>query len=138
MASTITTLDQLLNSSSRYDINKITYYTLIDDLVIPETTVFDVYMRYIEDYIGEFKVSDKQREYYKFKPDLLANDIYGTSELSWLVLRLNDIDCASRFKIKRKIKLISPDNLDELYDSIIAKAGDKLKANWNEFLVLVQ
>lgn len=133
---TVKTLDDVINFKSRYDLNKVLFFTQTDDksLIIPDTNLFTIYRRYINPYIGTYKVSSKQREYYRRKPYLLSADTYGTPDLGWLILMLNDQECASKFYLKSTIKLIPGTYLEQLYDTIVTKSNGRLEANWNEYL----
>ena len=136
---TIKTLDQIINRRDRFDINKVLFYTVTDDgtLIIPDTNLFQIYRRYINPYIGTYKVTKAQREYYRYKPHLLSSDIYGTPELAWLILMLNDRECPSKFTIKSTIKLIPEPYLVNLYDTIVTKSNGKLESNWNKYLTML-
>lgn len=140
MPDVIKTLDDIINRQDRYDINKITFFTITDDqdLVIPDTNLFTIYRRFINPYIGEYKVTKAQRQYYHRKPYLLSNDVYGTPDLGWLILMLNDMECASKFYIKQTIRLIPGTYLEQLYDTVVTKSTDRLKENWNEYLTQVE
>lgn len=136
---TIKTLDDIINKNDRYDLNKISMYqyAIDDSLIIYSTDVFRLYYRFIRNYVEPYKISQVQRDYYYSKPHLLSQDIYGTPELAWLILRLNDQECPSKFRLKSRIYLIDPTTLSNLYDTVITRSTDKVKENWNEFLPAV-
>lgn len=136
---TIKTLDDIINKNDRYDLNKISMYqyAIDDSLIIYSTDVFRLYYRFIRNYVEPYKISQVQRDYYYSKPHLLSQDIYGTPELAWLILRLNDQECPSKFRLKSRIYLIDPTTLSNLYDTVITRSTDKVKENWNEFLPVV-
>lgn len=140
MATIYKTLDSILNTTDRYDINKITYFTVTDDgtLVIPDTNVIDIYRRYVSPYIQIYNVTEKQRDFYRYRPYLLSADVYGTPKLGWLIMMLNDRECASKFTIKTTIKLIPLSVMGQLYDSLVTKSTSKLEANWAKYLTLVE
>lgn len=140
MATIYKTLDSILNTTDRYDINKITYFTVTDDgtLVIPDTNVIDIYRRYVSPYIQVYNVTEKQRDFYRYRPYLLSADVYGTPKLGWLIMMLNDRECASKFTIKTTIKLIPLSVMGQLYDSLVTKSTSKLEANWAKYLTLVE
>lgn len=135
----IKTLNDIIYKNDRYDVNKITYFTETDDgsLIIRDTDLFDTYMRYIWTYVQTVTVSSYQRQYYRCRPHLLSYDIYGTPELAWLIIRLNDQECPSKFHLKATMKLIDPTTLVNLYDTITTRSNDKLNANWNTYLTKV-
>lgn len=138
-ASVIKTLDDIINKNDRYDVNKITYYTMIEDaqLIIRDSDLFDTYARFIVNYVRTYTVSDYQRAYYRCKPHLLSYDVYGTPELVWLVIRLNDMECPSKFRLKRTVNLIPADILPQVFDAVVTRSTDKLQENWNTYLPLI-
>lgn len=140
MADTIKTLDDIINTTSKYDMNNITYYTATGDssLIIPDTDVFSIYSRFINTYVGSYSVTPKQRERYRYRPDILSRDVYGTPRLDWLIMRLNDRECPSEFKLKTTVKLIPTTALDSLYDSIVTKSTQALTENWNTYLPMTE
>lgn len=135
----IKTLDDIINKNDRYDFNKIIFYDITDDgrLVIHQDDLFRTYMRFINYYVAQYKISYSQRQYYQYKPDLLSQDIYGTPELSWMILMLNDQESPSKFRLKATVRLIDPEVLATLYDTVLTRSTDKLKQNWNEYLPMV-
>ena len=136
MPAVMKTLDDIINRDDRFDVNKITFFTQTDDrtLIIPDKNLFEIYMRYIRGYVGIFRVSEAEQRYYLFRPQLLSLDVYGTPALDWLILMLNDRECPSKFYLKNTVKLIPVEALDNVYDTIVTKSSDKLKANWNVYL----
>ena len=134
------TLDEIINKNDRYDPNKITFYRLsIDDrLVIQDTTLFRTYRRFINNYVHQYRIPKNQREFYRYRPDLLSQDIYGTPELAWMILILNDQESPSKFRLKSTIRLIPPDELSAVYDMIITRSVTKINENWNTYLPLVE
>lgn len=136
MPTVMKTLDDIINRDDRFDVNKITFFTQTDDktLIIPDKNLFEIYMRYIRGYVGTFRVSKAEQRYYRFRPQLLSLDVYGTPALDWLILMLNDRECPSKFYLKNTVKLIPVEALDNVYDTIVTKSSDKLKANWNVYL----
>ena len=136
MPAVMKTLDDIINRDDRFDVKKITFFTQTDDktLIIPDKNLFEIYMRYIRGYVGIFRVSEAEQRYYRFRPQLLSLDVYGTPALDWLILMLNDRECPSKFYLKNTVKLIPVEALDNVYDTIVTKSSDKLKANWNIYL----
>lgn len=132
----IKTLDDIINKNDRYDFNKITMYTMTDigDLIIHDDDLFRTYMRFINLYVSRYNISFLQRDHYRGKPDLLSQDVYGTPELSWMILTLNDQECPSKFRLKSTVRLIDPDVLSQIFDTITTRSYDKLQENWNYYL----
>lgn len=135
----IKTLDDIINKNDRFDINKVAFFTITENggLVILDSNLFNIYMRFINSYIRIYNASDRQREYYRGKPDLLSQDIYGTPELAWLIIKINDQECPSKFRIKSTIRLIPGPALETVYDTVVTRSTEKLMRNWNTYLTQV-
>lgn len=78
----------------------------------------------LNDYLDELKLgaktitlTDKEFIRYCYRPKLLANDIYQNSELDFVILALNNICNVKEFDNK-KIKLLSPDDMNEFVQSV--------------------
>ena len=132
----IKTLDDIVNRDDQYDINKMTVYRMSGDgaFVIMGSTLYDLYYRYIAPYVAEYGVSDAQRKYYRGKPHLLSSDIYGTPDLAWLIMRLNDRECPSNFYLKQKVLLIPKNRIQSLFNTLYTKAGDRIEKNHSKYL----
>lgn len=72
-----------------------------------------------KDYISRFTVlvtlTDKEFLKYQFNPKLLAYDIYGSTDLYFVLLIVNDLMSEKEFSL-RTFKLIKPDNIDLIHD----------------------
>ena len=139
MAQLVSTLDDIINREDRYDIEKVGFYSITDDheLVTLDSTLIDLYMKYVREYVGLYRVSKKEREYYRFRPQLLSLDIFGTSSLDWLIMKLNDKECSSKFYIKSTIRLVPKNVIEELYTTIATKSRHPITQNRNDYLRLV-
>lgn len=133
------TLSEVINNADRFDVNKITFFTLTDDetLIIPDTNLFTIYRKFLNPYVGTYLTSYAQRDKYRFRPHLLSTDLYGTPELYWMILMLNDQECSSKFRLKSYVKLVPLSDLNRVYDTIVTKSSDRLKRNWNEILTKI-
>ena len=130
------TLDDIVNRQDPFDVNNISYYQMSADgtLVIMAQTLYDVYYKYIMPQVGEYKVTPAQQKYYRCKPYLLSADIYGTPDLGWFIMKLNNRDCPSKFYLKPTIRIIPRDRVVTLFNTLTTKAGDKLTKNHNKYL----
>ena len=133
------TLDDILNTDSRFDVNKITFLTTTEDgtLVIPDVSLFRIYQRYVQRYVREVMVTRAQQEFYRFRPYILSLDIYGTSDLAWLILDLNGKECASKFYLKKTMRLIPPSQLTDVYSMLLTKSSERLTKNLAEYTKLI-
>ena len=129
-------LDSIINADVRYDLNKILFFAKTDDgtLVIPDISLFDMYFAFAKNYIVTYKSTSAQVQFYRYRPHLLSLDVYGTPYLAWMILKLNDRDCPSKFYLKNTVKLIPADALVDAYDVISTKSGARLSANQNRYL----
>ena len=78
----------------------------------------------IYDYEEEFKIlsqtiemTDSEYHKYRFKPKLLAYDLYGSTELFFVILYINGMYNIKDFD-RRIIKLISKKNMTDLLEAI--------------------
>lgn len=132
----VKTLDDLINFTDRYDPVKISYFSLAgkgdDAIAVISTNLFSLYQRYTYQFVKRYKVTDQQRRQFRCRPFLLSTAVYGTPNLAWLIMMLNNQECPSKFKLKQYIDLIPIEALDELYDTIVTRHKKKLDANRTE------
>lgn len=83
----------------------------------------------INDYFDEIRekrvtveLSDEEYTKYRYRPKLLAFDLYGNTELAFLILELNDIFNVNDFDL-RSIKLLRKSDLSEMLTNI--KSSEK-------------
>lgn len=87
------------------------------------------------DYVDELKeksvlVSMTDNEYikYKYKPKLLSYDIYGTTEMYFVIMVLNGI-CNIKDFSKRKVRLLKKSDMLDLLNQIYTAESDYIKYN---------
>lgn len=88
------------------DNDKIITYNVLND-----------YLSEIMDLTVTVEFSDTEYLKYRFKPKLLANNVYGDSELFYIILYLNNIYNVKDFDF-RKVKLLKKDTLEFVLSSI--------------------
>lgn len=87
---------------------------------IPFSSLINKYKDFLHEIIIEIPLSEKEQEIYMFKPKMLSEDLYGTTELWDTILLLNNVISVTEFKpIKPKV-----------YDH------NKLKKYINEILIM--
>ena len=126
------TLAEILERDDRYDINKITYFTHTDDedLIIPDLNLIDKYRRFIAPYVVQYIMNKRERDFYRCRPFQLSYDVYGTPDLGLMIMILNDKECPSKFILRKRISLIPPNRIGELYETITTRYSEKLEDNW--------
>lgn len=74
--------------------------------------------------------SEKEFTKYKYNPKKLSYDVYGTTELWFLILRLNEMYSVTEFNIN-PIKLFNINVLDKISE-ILNKEEDRININEDE------
>jgi hypothetical protein len=126
MASTITdprkahTLSEFLSamaSSSAVSYYKLSFIEKRDRI---EYTVKNI----LSDYIYELKqasrlvtLSEQQELKYFYRPKILSSDVYGSTELYYIILAINDICDIKEFNIN-PIRMLTKDDMSDLISKI--------------------
>ena len=100
------------------------------DIKIP---IYNIVSDYLFELLGKSTtvvLSDAEFWKYKYKPKLLAVDIYGNSELYFVILMLNNMCSVKEFDIKR-VKMLSKKDMNELLGLIYSSEMDFL-AQYND------
>ena len=127
--SKIRTLDDFkrFGYTESYTIPNSTYFQRYEDLVILKNLAYDKYDKYLSGISYLLELSDDDLNKYRFKPDLLSTELYGTPTLQHLILYINatsEYDFQSRY-----VKLIPPDYIDQVYTYIMSHESSHIKAN---------
>lgn len=113
------TLDEFIDSGVD-DLITYTNFSLlqsISGIQIPsENLIFD-YMQEIKQASVTVILSESELQKYKYKPKLLAFDVYGTTECYFIIMALNNIIDVRDFTLKR-LKMVEPSVLDQLMSYI--------------------
>jgi len=115
------TLDQFIacQSDTVFCYNNLSFIDQIDNI---KYNVYNVASDYIDElrakYCIDVELTDEQLTKYKYRPKLLCYDIYGSQELYYIILIINDI-CSIKDFVKNKIKLPTRDNMAELTKAIM-------------------
>lgn len=114
------TLEEFVNLSSK---TLISYKNLSFSEKIDDEREFAIW-NVLSDYDKELKalasdveLSDAEYHRYIYNPKVLSYDIYGSTELFFVILAVNGICTAKEFS-NRKIKLIKPDQLNTILQMI--------------------
>lgn len=118
------TIEDFINSNTGS--KAITYhnFSILDQKEIDGDTVQFIDSNILDDYLDELNrlsvsiiLSDKELLKYSYNPGLLAYDIYGSSELEFVILKLNGIIDPKDFDFPT-IKLIEVDTMSEVLSNI--------------------
>lgn len=93
----------------------------------------------VDDYIDELlelstevHLSDEERRKYEYRPWLLAYDVYGNSELYWIIMLLNDIPTPNEFENIQILKMPKKAVLEEALSKIMESESAYLSRNRSE------
>lgn len=120
----IHTVEEFIDSNDGS--KSITYhnFSILEQKEIDGETFQFIDLNIIDDYIEELRqiaipvqLTDKELLKYSYNPGLLAYDIYGSTELEFVILKLNGIIDPKDFDFPT-IKLIEPDILEETLSNI--------------------
>lgn len=84
----------------------------------PFSSIINKYKDFLYNIIIEIELNDEELEIYQYKPKMLSEDLYGTTELWDTILILNNATSVSEFKSK-KIKLYDPARLKRYLNEIM-------------------
>ena len=86
------------------------------------------YMDEIMERAVTLELTDDDYAKYKYRPKLLAYDIYQTTELYFVIMAINGI-CSIKDFTKKKLKMLYTSDMIELLNQIYAAEEERLKYN---------
>ena len=92
-----------------------------------DNIIYD-YMDEIMERTVDYEFSDLEYIKYRYKPKLLAYDIYDTTELFFVILAINGM-CSVKDFTKRKIKLLYKSDMLDLLNQIYSAESDYILYN---------
>lgn len=93
-----------------------------------QTNIIYDYMDEIKEKIVDFEFNDDDFIKYRYKPKLLSYDVYGTTELFFVIMAINGI-CNIKDFNKRKIKMLYRRDLVDLLNNIYSAESEYIKYN---------
>lgn len=127
------TVEQFIKANSNIVINY-EKLSLIEKMNNIETVTYNL----LNDYIDELDsltvnvvLTDLDYLKYAFKPKLLAYDVYGSVELYFIILFLNNICDVKDFR-NRKIKMLKKDDLNAVLSAIYNAETATIRKNRNK------
>ena len=93
------------------------------DYVIANVVTTD-YFQDLKDISVDVKLSDNEVLKYRYRPKMLSYDLYGNTELYYIILRLNDLYNIKDFPLSKKHLILTPrdklrDFLSDVYNADI-------------------
>lgn len=125
--SKIQTLDDYIRygRTSNYTVPTSSFIRRVDDLIIHDKFAYDKYHKLILNMSRYATLSDEELQVFKYRPDLISYKIYGTPNLDHLLLYLNH--CSEYEFDKKRIRIISLDNIQELFNFVMAHEAEFMK-----------
>ena len=129
-----------LNPAITYNIDDFISMKLSDDLTFYNFSILEKFdgvehldHNLVEEYIDELDTIEvpltvEQYKRYKYKPDLLAYDIYGSTQLDFIVLMCNDMIDPKEFD-KMKVKLPYASVLSKFLDQVYSTNYNYIQQN---------
>lgn len=118
--------------TSSYSIQKLSFFYKDNGITYLDKLVYQKYDSLLMKMSSIVELTDEELSKYQFYPELLSYDLYGTPNLSHLILYLNR--CAS-YEFKRKnIKLIQPSYIDNVFQKIIEHEQKNIDKNYKSTL----
>lgn len=124
------TIEDFIDSSNTNDINyestsllqNLNGYTMI------AYNLFNDYIDELDNLAVYVTLSDEEYNKYLYRPKILAYDLYGSTELYFLILMLNNICNVKEFNFKR-LKLLKVDDLQKFISAVYNSEKDTLSLN---------
>lgn len=115
------TLEQFINmkNTDGMTYNNFSIYGKIDGQNVLESNILDEYLDELVSICKVVKLTRKERNKYKYAPDLLAYDVYGSVQLDFVILAVNDMIDPKDFNLK-KLKLPTASNLSAFLNEVYA------------------
>jgi len=129
-----TTMQSLSEYEDQLNIsyNKLFLKSLVDSednvLIVNSTSLANKYYDYIQNGIISLELTDKEYMKYRFQPKMFCNDIYGTTELWGLLLKINNFNSIAEFN-RKKIKVFGNNIFNVLNEILINEKENILKNN---------
>lgn len=99
-----------------------------DNITYTDHSLIDDYLVELSKLCMNVSLSDDEYKKYRYSPDLLAYDIYGSVQLDFIILAANDIVDPHEFTL-RTVKLPVASELDILLSDIMQANGGYIEQN---------
>ncbi len=100
----------------------------INDMLLPTNNIIYDYMDELRDYIVTVTLSDLERIKYKYKPKLLAFDVYGSTDLYFVIMTLNGIIDIRDFDLE-KVNMFKKEHMNTLMGFIYNAEKETITIN---------
>ena len=124
------TLDDFVELQS---VDNMTYYNfsileIIDGVQHLDHNLVEDYLKELEATCVTLELSNEEMSRYRYNPDLLAYDIYGSVQLDFIILLLNDMIDPKDFD-RKKLKLPYASSLSIFLNTLYSKESNYIHEN---------
>lgn len=125
--SKVQTLDDYIRygRTSNFTVPTSSYIRRVDDIIIHDKFAYEKFHKIIMGMSTYAVLTDEEQQVFKYRPDLISYKLYGTPNLSHLLLYINQ--CSEYEFDKKRIRVISLDNIQELFNIVMAHEGEFMK-----------
>lgn len=88
-----------------------------DSIDVPDTNVCYDYLKELLAVADKIELSDDEYAKYKYRPDILSYDLYGTTTYEFILLAINKI-ISPKYFTKKKIYVIDSEYIEEVLTDI--------------------
>ena len=114
-----------------YNFSILSKSILKDGIIYSKDNVIYNYLDILKGKSKKLKLTDSEYHNYRFKPKLLAYDLYGSSELFFVIMAINGICDIKDFDMK-KFRMLTPKDLNSLLSQIYSADIDYIEYNRQE------
>lgn len=113
------TIEEFIDSYNSSDINyeSTSLIQNLDGYTMISYNIFNDYIDELNELAVYVTLTDEEYYKYLYRPKILAYDLYGSTELFFLILILNNICNVKEFDFKR-LKLLKVDDLQQFISSV--------------------
>ena len=114
-------------------VDNMTYYNfsileIIDGVQHLDHNLVEDYLKELEATCVTLELSNEEMSRYRYNPDLLAYDIYGSVQLDFIILLLNDMIDPKDFD-RKKLKLPYASSLSIFLNTLYSKESNYINEN---------
>lgn len=99
-----------------------------DSIDVPDSNVCYDYLRELLAVADKIELSDDEYAKYKYRPDILSYDLYGTTTYEFILLAINKI-ISPKYFTKKKIYVIDSEYIEEVLTDIYNAEQEYLTLN---------
>ena len=119
-------IDMQENDSFTYATMALYMQSIVDKTIVysSDNVLYD-YLEEIKSKAVDYTFSDSEYMKYKYRPKLLAYDIYGSTELYFVILAMNNT-CNIKDFNKRTIKMLYKSDMSDLLNAIVSAEKNRI------------